>query len=327
MGKREIVLTIFEQDKAVKRIPLTVYVQPALYLEVGALRGEPGPAKVAVRVGNRSSKPLDGTLRLRLPKSWKADAEEVAVKSLKPDEVRSVECGLTWSSRWEPGETASVLFDGGGGRNVASNIIPARWQLHRVDKVALDGRDDDWPADTLLPGWLLGPTSNQEPPKVRLGWGKDGLYGLIEVAEADLENPDPRSFWTCNCLELFVDCGDNKQERGYAPGDHQFWFVPLVAEKRVYAGQWKRAEETPQTRYDLQGVQGVALAKGKGYVMEFKLPAAELKNFKPEAGRIGLSVNLTVKGKVGMKEAWWPAAKNSGIVTRPALWGSMELVD
>jgi hypothetical protein len=204
-----------------------------------------------------------------------------------------------------------------------------RWQLHRVDKIALDGRDDDWPADTLLPGWLLGPTSNQQPPKVRLGWAKDGLYGLIEVPEADLENPDPRSFWTCNCLELFVDSGDNKRDRGFAPGDHQFWFVPQVEQTRVYAGRWKRKNEIPETLYDLQGVKGAAARSADGYTMEFFLPASALQKYQPKVGgTLGLSVNLTIKGQRFSREVYWPWTKTDWAVSNwPKMWGSVELAD
>jgi hypothetical protein len=36
-----------------------------------------------------------------------------------------------------------------------------------------------------------------------------------------------------------------------------------VDQKRVYVGQWKRNEEIRETRYDISGVSGVAVRKGK----------------------------------------------------------------
>jgi hypothetical protein len=216
----------------------------------------------------------------------------------------------------------------GGGRSVAAKIIPGRLRLHRAKGITLDGRADDWRAESRIPDWMLGSSLATPGARISLAWAPDGLYGLVEVAEADLENPDPRSFWACNCLELFLDAHDDKRERAFAAGDHQFWLVPLVAEKRVYAGQWKRADETPKTRYDLRSVEGVTQANGRGYIMEFRLPATELKAFNPGAGRtIGLNVNLTIKTRQGPRECFWPAAKNSGAPGRPNLWGSVELVE
>jgi len=327
MGSNEAVLTIFEQE-AVKQVPLRIMVQPAIAMEVGPLGNVPGKATVAVKVSNRSAKPLDGTLGLRLPKSWKAASAEIPVKDLKPEETRKIDCELTWSTQWQPGETAAVVFDAGGGRSITRHLVPGRLRLRAAKRIAIDGRADDWRAEAQLPDWMISSAPGQPAAKISLAWAQDGLYGLVEVAEADLANPDARSFWTCNCLELFLDTRDDKRERNYVAGDHQFWFVPLVAEKRVYAGQWKRGEETSQTRYDLRSVEGVAVAKGRGYVMEFRLPASELKGFQPVAGRsIGVNINLSIKGKQGTREACWPGAKSTGAPGRPALWGSMEFVE
>jgi len=102
--------------------------------------------------------------------------------------------------------------------------------------------------------------------------------------------------------------------------------VPLVAEKRVYGGQWKRSDEIPETRYDLRTVEGVAISKGRGYVIEFRLPASELQGFQPRAGAsLGVNLNLTIKGSQYNREVFWPAPKEANIATQPGLWGSLEL--
>ncbi len=193
--------------------------------------------------------------------------------------------------------------------------------------MTLGGPADQWPAAARLPSWLLGCTRGDPDASVWLAWAPDGLYARVEVPEADLENPDPRSFWTTNCLELFVDVRDDKRERGFVSGDHQFWFVPLVAEKRVSAGQWKRGKEIPETRYDIAGIPSVAVRQGGGYVMEFRLPGNELRGWKPAADRtIGLSLNLSIRpGQAGTREVYWPLSKNAGVLTRPGTWGSAEL--
>lgn len=325
MGSKDAMLTMVERD-VVKQIPLRILVQPGITLAADALRGQPGVTKVTVKLGNRSAKPISGVLRLELPKAWKAAAAEIPIKDLKPDETRPVECGLTWNTQWRPGEQAAAVFDVGGGRTILTNLIPTRFRLPKVKKITLDGRSDDWSAEAQLPSWMLGGSSSAPAAKISLAWAPDGLYGLVEVAEADVDNPDPRSFWGCNCLELFLDTRDDKHDRTFAAGDHQFWFVPMPAEHRVYAGQWKRGDETPETRYDLRTVEGVAVAKGRGYVMEFRLPSTEIKNFPPASGRtIGLNLNLTLKTKQGPRELSWPTPKNAGAPGRPSLWGTVEL--
>lgn len=62
------------------------------------------------------------------------------------------------------------------------------------------------------------------------------------------------------------------------------------------------------------------------YVMEFRLPVAELQNFQPRAGaRLGLNLNLTIKGGQYNRELYWPAPKEARLAANPGLWGSLEL--
>ncbi len=75
-------------------------------------------------------------------------------------------------------------------------------------------------------------------------------------------------------LEVFLDTRDKKTPRAYEPGDHQFWLAPLVEQKRVYLGQWKRDAEIPATMYDAPGIQSAVVKRGDGYVMECLIPAA-----------------------------------------------------
>ena len=326
LGTRDVRFTISEGG-SVKEMALRVLVQPALAMQVAPpAYGGPGPTTVAVKVANRSSGPLDGVLRLRVPASWQADPPETKVEGLKPGEVREIRCGLKWAADWKPGETATAEFDAGGGRAVAQPIIPNCLLMCRAGDIKIDGRLDDWPAAAEVPGWMLGRARGRADARVYLAWAPEGLYCAVDVPGADLAKTDPRSFWSGNCLEIFIDSRNLKRKRAYEPGDHQFWFVPLVAEGRVYAGQWKRGSEIPETRYDIPGIRSAAAAKGDGYVMEFLLPVAEIHKFRPApGGTIGLNLNLTIRGKQSTCEIYWPAPKSLDIQSRPDAWGSMEL--
>ena len=325
LGIRDVKLAVSEGG-TVKDLTLRVLVQPGLAMQVMPIAGKPGPTTVTIKVGNRSAKPIDGALRLKLPASWQTDAAEVKVAGLKPGETRDIPCNLTWSADWKPGESATVEFDAGGGRKVARPVIPNRYRLPRAKDLKIDGALDDWPAAARLPMWMLGSTHGAADATLCVAWAPEGLYVGVEVPSAVLDKSDPRSFWDGNCLEVFVDSRDEKGARAYAAGDHQFWFVPLVDEKRVYAGQWKRAGEIAATRYDIPGLKSAAVRKGDGFAMEFLLPAAEIQKFKPAGGgSIGLNLNLTIKGKQYSHEVYWPSPKNLGIADKPGSWGSMEL--
>ena len=326
LGEKEVRLAISEAGREVRTIPLRVLVRPALAMLVGPIAGPPGEATVVVRIANKSARPIDGTLRLRLPATWKA-APETPVKDLKPGEIRDVACRITWTAEWKPGESARAEFDAGGGRTIARPIIPPRLRLARAKDIQVDGRLDDWPAAARLPDWTLGCSMGEARATFRLAWAPEGLYGAVEVRGATLLQKDPRSFWAGDCLELFLDTRDEKRTRAYETGDHQFWFFPLPDEKRVYVGRWKRGQEIAETRYDIPGLATAVRRDGDGYVMEFLLPAAQLQKYEPKAGsRLGVNLNLTVKGRQFDREVYWPASKaGDGVPDKPELWGTMEL--
>ena len=57
--------------------------------------------------------------------------------------------------------------------------------------------------------------------------------------------------------------------------------------------------------------------------MEFLLPAAQIRNYHPQAGsRLGLNLNLTIQGKQANREAYWPSPKKSGVTAHPERWGT-----
>ena len=279
-------------------------------------------------MGNRSAQPLTGTLTLRLPTSWKALTPEIAIADLKPQEVRPLTCQFEWSADWQPEEMAQICLDFGGDRKMTRSLIPNQYALHRAGQIKLDGRLDDWPSETRLPNWMLGSTAGEANATLHLAWAKEGLYGALVVHDSKVQVKDPKSFWAGDSLEMFVDSANNKQPRAAAPGDHQFWLVPLPDEHRVYLGQWRMKGEIQATRYDIPGMQGVATRTADGYVMEFLLPAEQLRNYEGKTGgRLGLNLNLTIQGQQGNREVYWPSAKSSGTTTHPDRWGTVLLLE
>ncbi len=327
VGVRELLIVIEEDGHRLKEIRVKVFVLNPIALKVLPIEGGPGEVNLKVQLANNSSKPISGNFSFRLPKSWRTEPEFLTIDNLKPNEVRTVEFKLHWTSNWQIGESAQVFF-GSLIQTLAWDFIaPTCFKIHRAPKVKLDGKLDEWGEKWAVPFWLLRSTFSEASARIYLAWSPEGLYVAAEVRNSIVKATDPRNFWTGDCLELFIDNRNDKRPRSFELGDHQFWFVPLIDEGRVYAGQWKRGNEIAETRYDLP-VKGAVRKIEGGYIMEFLLPASFLQGFKPQVGaKIGLNINLTVRGKHYDREVYWHRQKDWGVLHSPHLWGTVELCD
>lgn len=326
LGEKTVRLAISEGEP-LHTIPLRVQIQRPIVMSVRGLKGEPGNGDVTIRISNRSAQPLDGTLRFKLPASWSTQTPEIKVEALKPMEVRDVTAKVQWTPTWKEGESATVEYKSADGRTADQPLIPSRLTIYSAPNLVMDGDLKDWPAKTKLPGWVLGSTLGAANAEVYLAWSNQGLHVALQVHDSKAIVPDPRSFWMGDVLELFVDTRDKKTPRQYEPGDHQFWLAPQVEQKRVYVGQWKRNAEIPETRFDLAGIQSAAARKGDGYVMECLIPTARIQDFKPAPGvKLGLNLNLSVKGTPQDREVFWTQPKSEA-ATQPASWGTVTLAN
>jgi hypothetical protein len=327
VGVREVLVVIEEDGRRLKEIRVKVFVLNPIALKVLPIEGGPGEANLKVQLMNNSSKPASGTLSFRLPKLWRTEPEFVTVDNLKPNEVRTVEVKLHWTSDWQIGESAQAVFGSLGQALAWDFIVPTCFKIHRAPKVNLDGKLDEWGEKWAVPFWLLRSTFGEANARIYLAWSPEGLYVAAEIRDSVIKVTDPRNFWMGDCLELFIDTRNDKRPRSFEPGDHQFWFVPLIDEGRVYAGQWKRGNEIAETRYDLP-VKGAARKIEGGYIVEFLLPANFLQGFKPQTGaKIGLNINLTVRGKHYDREVYWHRQKDWSVLQSPHLWGTAELCE
>jgi hypothetical protein len=294
-------------------------------MRVGPLSASTGEEEIVINVGNRSQKPVTGTLTLNLPASWKTATPEIEVKDLQSGDTRQIPVKLTWSTDIQSGETASATFTTGESK-VTQPIIPPQLVLHRAGDIKFDAQLNDWPENTKIPAWMLHSTIGQPDADIYLAWGDDGIYGALDVRDSKTLDQAPRTFWQGDFFELFLDTGDNKTQRTFQVGDHQFWLVPQPRENRVYVGRYKVANEIPALLEDIQGIKSACRKTDSGYVMEFMIPAQQLQNFSPESGRKwGLQVILTIHGQTYSREVAWPRPKAGGTNTKPHVWGTVEL--
>lgn len=326
LGEKTVHLTISEGEP-LHSIPLRVQIQRPIVMTVRGLKGEPGKGDVSIRLSNRSSQPLDGTLRFKLPGGWSTTTPELKVAALKPMEVRDVTAKVLWTPTWKAGEIAAVEYLSSDGRSTQQPLIPSRLTIYSAPNLVMDGDLKEWTAKTKLPDWVLGSTQGAANANVYMAWSAKGLHVALDVRDSKGLVPDPRSFWMGDVLELFIDTRDKKTPRKYEAGDHQLWLAPQLEQKRVYVGQWKRGEELAETKYDVAGIQSAAVRRGDGYVIECLLPSAMIKDFKPTAGsRLGLNLNLSVKGVRLDREVFWTAPKGEA-AEQPASWGTVTLAN
>ncbi len=315
-----------ENGKLVKSMPLVIKVQQPFSLEVSPLEGRPGLTTTEVLIENRSAQVQGGTVSLKLPSTWKADVLEFSVENIKPGERRSQKMDFTWSEEWKSGETAIVGFESSKGVKLEAPIIPNRFPLAHAKSLKMDADLKDWPADSKLPEWMLGSSREDAEARLWLAWAPEGLYGAVEVKNSLAQVKNPREFWAGDALELFLSTDPKKTKNVFEKGDHQFWFVPLFDENRVYVGQWQGADEIPETKFDLPGIQSAARKTVDGYIMEFLLPAAAFQYFSPAAGqKFGVNANLSIIGPHSPREVFWPRKKDLSVRSFPLSWGRMKL--
>lgn len=325
LGEKTVRLAIAEGEP-LHEIPLRVQVQRPIVMSVRGLQGQPGASPVTIRLSNRSAQPLDGALRFKLPASWSTTTPEITVAALKPKETREIPTSVNWSPAWKTGESAVVEYRSADGRSVQQPLIPSQLTIHQAPRLVLDGDLKDWPAGTQLPAWVLGSTAGVPHANVYMAWSPQGLYVGLDVHDSKVLTTDPRSFWIGDVLELFLDTRDKKTPRPFETGDHQFWLVPQVEQKRAYVGRWKRGAEIAATQYDIAGIQSAARRQGDGYVLECLLPATLIQGYKPAPGtRLGLNLNLSVKGVQLDREVFWPLPKSDGTPDHPENWGTVVL--
>ncbi|MBA3685397.1 MAG: hypothetical protein H0W72_09165 [Planctomycetes bacterium] len=327
-GEYEAVVQI-DEGGALCEHRVRVLVGAALTVSAPALGNQPGTTPIEISVLNRSQRALDGTVTPRLPAGWKAEPAEVKLTQLAPGAKLAVPFKITWDASWKPGEEAwaEVATTDGVATRVA--LQPGVITIPRLAKYVPDGELGEWPATSLLPNWVIGVSGEGAAnAEVRLAWQDNGLALAVSVKDSRLLNTDPRAFWDMDATEVFLDSTGTPAARAFAPTDHQFWLIGLPAEKRVFLGRWKRGTEIPDSQFDIPGVTGMAKQTADGYIFEAVIPAAAISGFAAKAGTtIGLDLILTINGKNGRREVYWPWGKQAGVASKPELWGRVRFAE
>ena len=285
-----------------------------------------------VDVVNQSATNKTHRVKAVLPAGWKVEPAEQTC-TLDPEEKTSLAFKLTASTAVSAAEQTAIpklAVETAEGMVIDYvPVVPREWQIKRAPNVKIDGNLADWSTDQQMPAWMLGPRGDKEATKVYMSYANEGLYLAFDIADSKCFTSDPNSFWrAADCLEvMFTPVGDFTVGKAWGLQHHQFWFCPLAAEGRAFAGFWARAEGQ-KTESDIQDIKTAVKKTGDaatgGYTMEIFIPAARINGYKPAKGAVaGLSFTIAVQGHRDPREVFWPASKADNLVISPWKWGKI----
>lgn len=190
----------------------------------------------------------------------------------------------------------------------------------------IDGDLRDWDDECLLPD-LMAIDGHPSFAAVRLAWNDAGLYLALEVKDKTEYRIDPRNIDRGDCLELWVDTRDVKDQHRANRFCHRFYFLPGGTGRdgkkpigRQMAIDQAREQAPPCPEESIR----VALRRLKrSYRMEIALPAQGLNGFQPgEFGRLGFTY-LLHDSQHGTQS--WSCGPDLGVAHDPGTWGTVEL--
>lgn len=327
-GEKTIIVRV-QEGKNTKELSTKLRIVTAAHLTVEPLSGDQGKTTLRAKVRNNSSRMQDFIIDTESPSGWSISPKSLTVTGIVALGECNVEFDVDWNTNWKAGESAKLMVKTSDGRVIAEDgIIPPVISIPQVSELEYDGDLGDWPDDARLPTWAIGDTDRIPGTELYVGHSTNGLHFAFRIAGSDVRVTDPKWFWAQDCVEIFVDSRNDKEDRkSMAKTDHQFWFCPLVEEKnRVYAGRWKNSGAIDKTIYDMKGIRGFAGKTDDGYVMEFLLPESSISEISLKKGeKVGVAVVVTVPSEISKRQIFWPMSKKNNIQTKPALWGTMVL--
>ncbi|MEA2012573.1 MAG: sugar-binding protein [Verrucomicrobiota bacterium] len=254
--------------------------------------------------------------------------ESLEVANVPSKKFRDVNFSITWNNEYSEADKAEIkVLNQEGTEIISVGIVPNARALPLVKNIKFDGDFADWPSSAKLPEWSIGKIGTPKNIELYLAYSQEGLYVGAKIDPSVASGSNPKVFWSMDCLEVCIDTKNDKQKRDkYSETDHQFWIVPMVKENKVYVGRWKRNDEIPKTKYDMQGIKSFSKKIKNGYTMEVLIPADKIKGFKPSKGnKIGLAINLTAPGRKETITCYWPLPKTEGVIEKPYIWAVAEM--
>ncbi len=216
------------------------------------------------------------------------------------------------------------------------SIIPNRYFFDfsfqapkRVSLIQIDGNLDEWGEHNLV--FDLMHLRNTKPfADVYFSWDDDNLYiGLNVTGKKKPVDVDTTSFWRKDCLEVWIDCRNDKTQRRYTEHCHQFFFLPKgrkANKELATAGECKQpGSPVQETIFDHEEIE-VASVIGRGeYSLEARIPKSVIPTYNPtEHPVIGFNYHLN---DVDKRAQWWSCGTDFPRHIDPSTWGAVELIE
>ncbi len=251
--------------------------------------------------------------------------------------------------QWKPVVTPGIAADRRGRVQIARVQLegaPAPKAEARVPRAAgaivVDGKLDeaDWGRAARLGPFVMwdGMSAVTRPTTARMLWSADALYLAFEGVDPDVHTPykkhdDP--IYESEAVEIFVDAdgdGDVYVELQSAPNDLTF--------DAAFAGGARKNMDTSfeaghQVKTAVDGTLNDDKDQDRGFVAEWRIPVAALKDVPPGEPKVGASwkVNLfrlerlRAKGRVTGSEATAWSTPLSGDFHNLARFGTVTFVE
>jgi hypothetical protein len=196
-------------------------------------------------------------------------------------------------------------------KDIGSDANPAI--VHALpDAITIDGDPAKWAGVAALPA----PFSRKATGMLKLAWREDGIYGLLQAQDAKI-TVDAFNPWVRDCLELWLE---TDHARSYEMTDHAYQLV-LAPNPDAGAG---RAIVVPANGHIVADkVHAVWKPQAGGYLIEFFVPATEIKLVMKDGAKIGMNYSVDDKG-VSIEEFFTDKDMDSGFCS-PLRWGVITL--
>jgi outer membrane protein assembly factor BamB len=163
---------------------------------------------------------------------------------------------------------------------------------------------------------LPAPFSKRDAGALTLGWRDDGLYGVIQVAQAQVE-VDEQHPWTKDCVEIWfeTDCARFVEMTENA---FQVIFAPKPS-----TGAGTCVVLVPQGRLPPETITATWKPTADGYRIEFFIPARELQVNMAGGARWGFNYAVDQRGKA-VEQFFSDKGVDNGY-GNPSTWGEIIL--
>ena len=203
---------------------------------------------------------------------------------------------------------------------------PGTLHVAQVKDIRLDGKLDDWSADSKLDEGIFVASDPNFATALHLGWSPEGLWLAMRAPAKGLRGEAlPEQFWEWSNVELFVDTSGQAHD-DWPASSHQFWLLPARKGKTwaTSVGQWKRGPAIAKTIFDDKRCKSAIHVADGLYTMEMFVPSRVLGAIPGSGPAWRMAIATQTDRLHGPKATTgWPRGKSKSVLNGSRLWGEI----